>query len=1136
MPSMHSLNRRFLKRSIFDLPDDLADGEIEDVLGVLRSFVRLAPADGAKDGPTRRAPYARPARFELPGSPHTSRVTSPSGDRSFHLAKNETTARTAAEFDRYAWEKAAVLDAELDSDVERPLSAAARDDYMLDHGGSTPDRLPPSLTNLNPDGDIRRDQWNEIEAFERSVRVNPDGKPPKLSIYYERDPDFFDMAAKEPECPEGLRKMIERARRRTAKGKGPGERSQNLGVGWEDDQAPATYGWLAGLRGWRGDAEDVRLARSSVGRGVQTVLAMEGEYFAESDDAARHRIKTGLNDFIQRQRNRGDDPADRSIIPIMIADHLPGRLNDERNVHFHLQMALRRALLSGTIMQFADRKVDITTRDTFIPALRAEFARLSNVELEAIEAPYRLHPGTLEQMGCTTEKAQVKLRKGATVLERSGVPTSPGWSNDLEGWARVMRAAERDHQRKKKDVAARIAAIRQGNDNAESVANIDIAEEKFLAAEQHRYEARRIEILVEMSRSRADRTARFAPAYADEARGKGIEGWRGRGAEATGWLTRLDQELVVERGAIADRMTAAAVMETEAEHYCAQAAGLTLQPRTIAPDPHRAAALIASAPLYLTQKANRLSVLPIDDPKNLVAGADLSSVQPRLEGIYRVQQRELVALEAFVSRHGAEVSPNAALGRPSPWLEGSWRRWQGTPTFERMAAGSAKKTYVKARPAVRELQTLEDFPSLADLPVLGGGIEPFQSIESLQPPLEPSNIGRDEDAALPVQPAPPTQLVPPIGPRPTPAPIIKRVDWTEVELKHRELVEFREQRNRREVGAAIDSALAARVGSHLQPTPLAASLLHRVARGFDPAGVSRVVGPAGVTTDQIAAFEIAVLITNPTFAADLVLAKNRDASLTAFVKKASASRDPYRDGRVKIIDGRVVINPEKYTDAPLRTPRELIMPVLEKLETGTMALTQYAGRTGVYDANVLSIAQDNFVGLLYPDVQARLDVVRRIQDEERRDVLDRVAAGPGSVKTKIQVDEKSGETSTGGSAEMPDEVMQSVLRRLGSEPNFYFACREASVGLRRPAPMQHESALVRAYLAAVDEDADAAILGLMRGRIKAAKPGLDLTTLSSRDRHIIERGSVPGPFPSRPNDRLRPRHSGLPRFPGTEID
>ena len=111
-----------------------------------------------------------------------------------------------------------------------------------------------------------------------------------------------------------------------------------------------------------------------------------------------------------------------------------------------------------------------------------------------------------------------------------------------------------------------------------------------------------------------------------------------------------------------------------------------------------------------------------------------------------------------------------------------------------------------------------------------------------------------------------------------------------------------------------------------------------------------------------------------------------------------------------------------------------------------------------------------------------------------------------------------------------------MLRRLGSDPNFYFACREAAAGIDRPAPMQHESALVRAYLAAVDEDADAAILALMRGRIKAAKPGLDLTTLSSRDRHIIERGSVPRPSPSRAIDRLSPRHSGLPRFPGTEID
>lgn len=139
----------------------------------------------------------------------------------------------------------------------------------------------------------------------------------------------------------------------------------------------------------------------------------------------------------------GDEPEDLRRQPgrrHRLAEATP--LND----HFHWLIGTRRARYAENgALEFEPTKVHAITRDGWIDTLREELARLTNVELAAIGADVRYHPGTLEEMGIDAV-AQQKMHGRRTVLERAGVSTALGLSNDAEGWRRAFAAAARDHE------------------------------------------------------------------------------------------------------------------------------------------------------------------------------------------------------------------------------------------------------------------------------------------------------------------------------------------------------------------------------------------------------------------------------------------------------------------------------------------------------------------------------------------------------------------------------------------------------------------------------------------------------------------------------------------------------------------
>ena len=222
MASLAGFGKRFCRRVIRELPEDLEAMECEDPLGVLRHHIPRLIDGIARHTGTRQPAYARRALFGIPGSPPYTRLRSAQGHIPFHFAKNVVEGRTARAFDDYARgkERDGVLEQEggqvqdIEAAIDKSdIDGAAKDAYLRNHGG--PGGGPAEgWTNLRAPSD-----WDTIEAFERDRRANPDGKPPGISIFYDRAPRLFDRLGSDPACPAGLQKVIGKEQARAAAGR-----------------------------------------------------------------------------------------------------------------------------------------------------------------------------------------------------------------------------------------------------------------------------------------------------------------------------------------------------------------------------------------------------------------------------------------------------------------------------------------------------------------------------------------------------------------------------------------------------------------------------------------------------------------------------------------------------------------------------------------------------------------------------------------------------------------------------------------------------------------------------------------------------------------------------------------------------
>lgn len=1145
MPSLAAFGKRFCQRVIRDLPEDLEAMECEDPLGLLRHHVPRLASRLPHDFGARQPAYARRPSFSIPGSPPTSRLRSPDGNISFHFAKNMVEDRSARGFDAYAREKGEAdrLDEQsLDREQELAVAidGAAKDAYIRGHGGRD-GGAAIGWTNLTDPAD-----WDVIEAFERDGRRNPDGNPPGLSIFYDRAPRLFDDVAQQAECPTGLRKVIALEQVRFASGRPPSARATRDGVRWIDGGAFDTYAWIRTRQLWPDVVDkDTRPVRVSEGRAVQTHVAGEGEYHADLGPEARGRIRTGMIDLVQRQRNAATDTAIGWFMPMTICDHEPDGLNDPLNNHFHWLTGTRRARYDENGgLEFEPKKVDAITRMEWILVMRTELARLTNIELAAIGAEVRYHPGTLAEMGVNAP-AQQKMHGRRNVLERGGVSTNRGLSNDTEGWRRVFAEAERNHQ----SALTAIDLEAPASDEQYSHMRADRIE-----AARLRYEAAQIQILTDMSRSRAERTARFAPEYAASSRStKTAAGWLARGKEAERHLRGLDTELNFERDAIArlrsqaDRIEARAVASPARDRppITVPAPAIVLAAPVVArrADAHRAADIIAKAPLFISDSDDLLTVAAVDDPDGLVRDIDLAGVQKRMAAIHAAQQRELAQVQAFVRRHGATALFDDDCDTHSPWFAATVRKWRDTPVMCRFVddedARVARQRSLdlgerhgrRAHLENRQIGEPDMVPSIADIPFLSdiSGYSDLADERSASPP------DRVPDASCT------TDLQPTIvrSQRPIAPATSSRsaLVWTDLERGHQEHIVRREQRDRKRVRQAIERAFAERVGVAGAVTPYAARLIAKVGKGFDPARVPTWIGPYGQTLDQRDAAELGVLSQSLQFRAQIEIVQRKRDGLARFMASAppSATGADFL-GRVAVDRGLIRFGPALTGgQTGFRTPLEWAEETVKRVIERQMPLTRQDGLIGIHDADVLRLSHDNYLGLLHPSVQHALDAQLRILAEVERDILRKVGTGALRLDIGIGHDRHSDAVTThvrsiGG---LPED-RAFVAQRWG-DAAFYFRCRRAAAGPPSGAPpLRHESAVVRAWLEARDEGVNGPVLELLAAQVRKVHGTVQTSGGTDTDALALARLLAPRlALPAGRPQRGRGSRHRLPARPGS---
>jgi hypothetical protein len=761
--------RRASRRMIRDLPGALEELGLDDPVMLLTGRVREV-IERDQQFERGKAPYERRTWFGIPSSPPSSRLRSSAGLESFHLAINKTSARTAAAFDRYATRDTALAAdvgergvGQLGSDnavlaPERP--ATTFDGYAMGHGADA-DQPPLSLSTLDPRSDVRRAQWEQVEAHERDQRRNPGGGPPRINLRFEQAPELLIEAVLRNECPSGLRDTILAERDRVAAERELPRRLQRDGVPWISSDAPRVMAWLETLPGWAAPAPQQPAAKLSMGRGTPTVIAGELELPRGLGEAAHRNIMLGLNSFIQQQAQESNEGSDAegqlgegTSVPFIAVRHQPDALNNPLNIHLHFQHGTRLAAAdSSGQLDFATHKVETIAAKGWIKRLRCEAARLMNAELDAIGTDYRLSPDTYAAMGIKAA-TQIKLHGERVILERAGVPTSAGLANDAEGWRRQFEQVQRDHD------AASLELDRRHTLMADRIKAVDDTRAKRLEAERLavqaeekraldlRLEEAEIAVLVEMARSRPEQTAQYASGYADKVmRPDGqlsyaAMRWRQLGADADACLAELDVELAMERDAIAEREreaslaeeraqgrwqgidTALSVQDASPDRSAAIPTGTATMAAARPPSPAAAVTLIATTPVHLTETSNGFIIRREDDPEGRVRGVDLATQRDRLRGVHASQEKELTQLRAWVRRHGQAGLQDEALGTASPWIQRSARRWRDTRVFKRMVM--ADRAFARGYAALlAEAVDAEPLEALRDaLPMMPGRADP----------------------------------------------------------------------------------------------------------------------------------------------------------------------------------------------------------------------------------------------------------------------------------------------------------------------------------------------------------------------------------------------------------------------------
>lgn len=319
------------------------------------------------------------------------------------------------------------------------------------------------------------------------------------------------------------------------------------------------------------------------------------------------------------------------------------------------------------------------------------------------------------------------------------------------------------------------------------------------------------------------------------------------------------------------------------------------------------------------------------------------------------------------------------------------------------------------------------------------------------------------------------------------------------------------ERARRKQAEKIDcdraAALRARVDDpEAPPRHIARLLLREAARAGAPR--SRF----DRATDRRDFGEIAALSHDAMFAQMLVLARRQDAQL---IRRLSGSDQADGDalGRVRNVRGRLdflhVSEPGYDKDA--LPPREWIDQDLNAIDFTRIRLTRRDGLVGVTDPDLLDATHHNHVGLLYPDVQAKLELEWRLQHERDVAVLAKIAARQIIVSASINMTDRPHAW-----IDLPRGANDDERRRVATmahDVEAFLALRACARGEGTAELPLDPSALASAYLRGRVDRADPAILDLMTARLQIELPGVEFPAHGRT-------------YPGRPGPSFAPRRVG----------
>lgn len=843
-----------------------------------------------------------------------------------------------------------------------------------------------------------------------------------------------------------------------------------------------------------------------------------------------------------RDREAGDPAADTRIwiVPTTIGEHVPGRLNHRLNFHAHPQFGRRIvAVESDGKLRFGDQKLQAMANMGWDKTLRCEAARLINLQLEVVGADYRLSPGTYAKMLIDAAPMSVKVHK-ATALENAGVVVDSAISNHVEGWRRQFAKAEEQQasamlQLESRDggYAGRIG-VRSGEEPHE-------LEERRAAARQFAEgalalmrEAAELDVFIAMATSRVERVRTFADAYADEtARKAGHETydasrWRARRQEATRELVRLDAELADERLQRRLRQHEAARLQEQAntlyqlldEQLEAErpANHVSIASAASVLSPHKAAELIRASPLLLRREGDQYEVRPEDDPESKLTGVDFKgpTIARRLSSIHAAQQKELSQIAAYGRKHGvARLRKLADAGEGDEWLARTARKWRGTPWMARfederrrinLAAGHrAWFADQHERDSKSPIQSDGPPGSLPDkAPDVPGGASSLTSEALARHGIVFAPAAADDRSDVASQPAMPVITIERLVPSavvpsvPSVQPKLAAPAWTDQELRLKRSVSWQKEVAANHAEHNVETALASWARDGTDPSPLSARLLARVLAGFDPDRATATVHAAR-ERDAADAADIRVLRRDERFAEWTARARGQDPALSATVARITAPQfKPDQFGRVPLEGDRLnfAFRLRPGDERPhMLSPREWALQTIKRLREADQLDDLVLSRrdraddvVGLASSSLMAASRYNWIGMLYPDVQAELDAAARVKQERENAVVAKLWSGEATLRTELNERpfDRSISTEVRLSGLSQEETRLASTRAL--DRGFYVLCRAAELREgAEPGPLRHADATVRALLRAREEGASRSIVELLRARVEAKK-------------------------------------------------